>query len=97
VNPYQITFLIAAFLVAVYMWARPDFVIRVRDGRCTFSGRLALAQQPALAEFLLQDLKIERPLRIYGRRIAGRLRLWFLGRLSPVQKQRIRNFLLTHR
>jgi hypothetical protein len=84
-------------LVALYLWARPDFVIRVRDGRCTFRGRLALALQPVVAEFLLQDLKIDRPLRIFGRRIGGRLRLWFLGRLTPGQKQRIRNFLLTHR
>jgi hypothetical protein len=70
-----------------------DFTIRLRRGRVTYQGKVAVAQQGSIAEFLLQDLDLHGPLKILGRRNKGRLKLWFRGKLSAGEKQRIRNFL----
>jgi hypothetical protein len=89
--------LAVAGLLLAYVWWRPDFVIRVRDGRCHCRGKLALVVQRAFAQFLLHDLKPGGPVTISGKYHQRRLRLRFRGNLTPGQKQRIRNFLLTHR
>jgi hypothetical protein len=88
--------LVVAGLALVYVWWRPDFVVRVHNGGCRFRGKLALAVQRAFAQFLLDDLKPTGPVTISGKYQRRRLRLRFRGKLSPGQKQRIRNFLLTH-
>ena len=89
--------LIAVGLALAYVWWRPDFVIRVRDGQCRCRGRLARVGQQAFADFVLGDLRPEGPVTIWGQYRQRRLRLRVFGRLTPGQKQRIRNFLLTHR
>jgi len=88
-------FLAGVVLVMLYQTGRADFVVRYRNGRLTCKGRLA--QQPALEQFLRDDLSVRGPLRIAGRRRQGRLLLWFGGDLTPGEQQRIRNFLLAHR
>jgi hypothetical protein len=89
--------LLSAAVAVAYVWWRPDFVVRVRDGHCRCRGKLALAVQRAFARFLLDDLRPPGPVTISGKYRQRRLRLRFRGRLTPGQKQRIRNFLLTHR
>jgi hypothetical protein len=90
-------FLFLAGVVVVVLWdtSRRDFVVRYEAGRFTCRGRLA--QPAALEQFLRDDLCVAGPLEISGRRHGGRLSLWFKGRLTPGEAQRIRNFLLTHR
>jgi hypothetical protein len=90
-----IVFLAGVLLVVLYQAGRADFVARFHDGRLTCKGRLA--QQVALEQFLRDDLAVRGPVRITGRRLRGRLLLWFGGELTPGQQQRIRNFLLVHR
>ncbi len=74
---------------------RADFTIRLRRGRVEFRGAFPLAQRAALTE-LLHDLGLEGPAKIMGVRRGARLRVWFGGALTDGQKQRIRNFLLSH-
>jgi hypothetical protein len=81
-------------LAVIYHVHRRDFVVRLRGGRFTCTGRLA--QRAALEQFLRDDLRIAGPAEVAGRRRRnGRLDLWFGGDLTPGQQQRIRNFLLT--
>ncbi len=89
--------LIVVGLVGAFVWWRPDFVIRVRDGRCRCTGRLALVVQKAMTQFLLDDLRPSGRITILGYRRGRRLTLSYWGKLTPGEKQRIRNFLLTHR
>jgi hypothetical protein len=70
---------------------RADFEIRVRDGRVEYKGKVA--QQGRLSDFLLNDLALKNSIRIMGARNGRRLHLWFRGKLSAGEKQRIRNFL----
>jgi hypothetical protein len=86
-----------AGLALLYYLYRPDFVIRVGGGHCRCNGNLPLVVQKAVAQFLLDDIRPQGSLIICGKRRAGRLRVWFLGRLPKGDKQRIRNFLMTHR
>jgi hypothetical protein len=79
-----------------YVWRRKDFVIRVRDGRCDCTGRIPMALHGRIAEFLLNDLAVRGPVTIGGACRGGRLRLSFRGDLTPGERQRVRNFLLTH-
>jgi hypothetical protein len=58
---------------------------------------LPVVVQRSLAQFLLDDIKPRRALTIRGTRRSGRLRLIFWGGLTRGEKQRIRNFLMTHR
>src|SRR5947209_5818559 len=92
---------LAALLVGAaalwYVLQRKDFVIRVRGGRCLCTGSIPRAIHPAVAQFLLDDLRVRGRVTVSGTRRGGRLRLWYRGRLTPGDKQRIRNFLLTHR
>lgn len=87
-------FLAGVVLAILYQASRADFVVNYRGGRFTCKGRLA--QQPALEQFLRDDLAVGGAVRIAGRRRHGRLVLWFGGELTPGQQQRIRNFLLAH-
>jgi hypothetical protein len=90
--------LVAVFvcvLVALYLWMRADFVIRVRQGRCECRGLLPRAWHKELADFLLDDLNLKGPIKVLGKRVRGRLILWYRGSLTPGQRQRVRNFLLT--
>ena len=70
-----------------------DFVIEVRGGQVRHKGKIALAVVQQLTPFLLHDLGITDSVRILGSTSGGRLRVWFRGRISPGQQQRIRNFL----
>jgi hypothetical protein len=72
--------------------ARTDFVIRLRNGHVTYKG-FAAAHQPAVTQFLLQDMALHGSVIIMGSRHGGKTRIWFRGRLSREEKQRIRNFL----
>jgi hypothetical protein len=97
-NPWgTIIFLAIAGLVLAYVLWRPDFVIRLRRGECRCKGKLPLVVQKSMAQFLLDDLRPQGAITIFGKRRNGRLRVWFWGKLTAGQKQRIRNFLLTHR
>lgn len=87
--------LLVCLLAALYVGARADFVIQVREGRCSCRGLLPRQCQSELADFLLHDLGLKGPLKVLGKRLRGRLILWYRGTLTPGQKQRIRNFLLT--
>jgi hypothetical protein len=89
--------LLVVLLAALYQWSRADFVIRVRDGRCECRGRLPQALHGEVADFLLRDLKVKGPIKVLGKRVRGRLKLWYRGALTPGQQQRVRNFLLTRR
>jgi hypothetical protein len=83
-------------LAIVFFWRRSDFVIRVRRKQVTFRGKLPLRSHQGIAEFLLKDLDVQGPVTILGRRDRGRMKVWFRGRLTQGQQQRVRNFLLTH-
>jgi hypothetical protein len=89
--------LLVVGIVLAYFWFRADFVVRVRDGQCRCTGKLPVVVQRSLAQFLLDDIKPRRALTIRGTRRSGRLRLHFWGGLTRGEKQRIRNFLMTHR
>jgi hypothetical protein len=86
---------VLAILVRVFFGRRSDFQIGVRDGRVEYKGRFPLALRPAIEEFLLKDLAIKGPVKIYAIRTNRRWRLWFRGQLSEGEKQRIRNFVAT--
>jgi hypothetical protein len=72
---------------------RADFEIRLRGGRVECKGKIAQYAQRLLADFLLNDLALKNSIRIMGARNGPRLHLWFRGRLTTGEKQRIRNFL----
>jgi hypothetical protein len=95
--PTLFALLVVALAVAYAAWYHSDFVVRVRNGQCRCTGKLALVAQRALADFILDDLRPPGPVTIRGKRRDGRLLLRFWGKLTPGEKQRIRNFLLTHR
>jgi hypothetical protein len=90
---------IAAFLAVLVVlavalfWQPSDFSIRVHGGRVSCKGQLPRVLHQALADFILQEFPGRRTFLIKGSRHSGRLRLWFRGRLSPGEKQRLRNFL----
>ena len=81
-----------AVIAAVLLWPRSDFVIRVRDGQVTCTGKLPVAQHAAVARFILQDLKPQGPLTIRGTWEGRRLRLRFRGPISEGDRQCVRNF-----
>ena len=86
----------AAVVVLVYcvlFGRRADFVIDVRRGQVRCKGKLPLLVQNRLTQFLLYDLGIRDSLRISGAHRGRRLQVWFRGRISPGEQQRIRNFL----
>jgi len=90
--PMFVALLAGGLAVAYAIW-RPDFSVRVRNGRCRCKGNLPLVRQKALAQFLLHDLQPSGAITICGRVRKGRLQLWYFGRLTPGERQRIRNFL----
>lgn len=73
-----------------------DFVIRYRGpGRVVVRGRVARSQVGAILEFCSRDLHAEGPFAVRGSWGPNRsLRLRWTGRLTPAQRQRVRNFLL---
>jgi hypothetical protein len=81
-------------LVLCFLFRRhADFVIDVRRGQVRCRGNVSLALQHRLAEFLLNDLAIKDSVQILGAQRGKRLQVWFRGRISPGEQQRIRNFL----
>ena len=84
-----------AVIVRLFLWRRSDFRIEVKGGKITYDGRIPLAIRPACSEFLLQDLGIQGPARIYAIRQKTGWRLWFSGHIGEGEKQRIRNFITT--
>lgn len=86
--------LCGGLLYVFFLHRRYDFAIRVRNRRIEYEGHFPRAQQQALAEFLLKDLSVPDSLAIMGAHHGNRLVLWFRGRLSEGQRQRIRNFLV---
>jgi hypothetical protein len=88
-------FLAAGYLVYHFLFGgRPDFVIWLRRGCVEYRG-FPLAHQPAVNQFLLHDMALNQSAKITGCRHGGRVRIWFRGKLSNAEKQRIRNFLTT--
>ena len=79
-------------LLVAWLWRRSDFVIRVRGGRVECRGKVPPAHRAELADFLLHELRLTDPVTILGRRHGRRVELWFRGRLSKADQQRIRNF-----
>ncbi|HJT76071.1 MAG TPA: hypothetical protein VJ739_02625 [Gemmataceae bacterium] len=94
-NLVPVTLLGLVVLAVVLLARRADFTIRVRRGRVWWRGKFPRGLRPDLEEFLLRDLALRGSVTICGRRQRGRLETWFRGGLTPGQKQRIRNFLLT--
>jgi hypothetical protein len=85
----------AAYVIYFFVFRkRSEFAIRLRRGSVTFRGRVPVAMQPGITQFLLQDLSLMEPVSIYGAWTNRRLRIWFRGSLTDGEKQRIRNFLL---
>jgi hypothetical protein len=102
-GPLSSVLLIAAVaallaLVGAGLWLRADFVIKRRSGgRVLVSGRIAAAKVGAIKEFFRRDLDTPHAVTVRGSYGPGRrLRLRFSGRLSPAERQRIRNFLIAH-
>jgi hypothetical protein len=77
--PTLAALLVGGLALAYVQW-RSDFVVRVRDGQCRFTGNLPLARRKALAQFLLDDVQPSGPVSIRGRVRDGCLRLRFQGR-----------------
>jgi hypothetical protein len=90
---FLLALLVLAAVAAALFWRPSDFVIRVRDGRVEFKGRLPRAHHGAITRFLLDDLKLQRGAKIMGTRAGRRLRLRFRGKMSQEDRQRVRNFL----
>lgn len=87
----------AAIVVLVYcvlFGRRAEFVIHVQRGQVRCKGKVPVGLQQRLTHFLLDDLAIKDSVRILGAHRGKRLQIWFRGRLSPGEQQRIRNFLL---
>jgi hypothetical protein len=87
--------LVVAGLAFLYVTWRPEFSIRVHGGRCRYKGKLPIIVQKGLTQFLLDEVRPAGFIIICGRHRKGRLQLWYFGRLTPGEKQRIRNYLLT--
>jgi hypothetical protein len=86
--------LVAAYVVyELLLRRRADFVIRIRDDRIDFKGNFPLSQRAAIIQFIVNDLSIKGPCKVMGAWKKGRPAIWFAGRLSDGEKQRIRNFL----
>jgi hypothetical protein len=86
----------AAIIVLIFrvLFSRhADFVIHIRRGQVQCQGKMPLAMQQRLTHFLLEDLAIKDSVRILGAQRGNRLQVWFRGRISPGEQQRIRNFL----
>jgi hypothetical protein len=76
-----------------------DFAIhRRRGGRIEIRGRVPAAKLGALRTFFSHDLDTAGPFTVRGSfdGPGRRARLRFSGRISPEQRQRVRNFLLEH-
>jgi hypothetical protein len=86
---------VAVALIVVWYWRPSDWVVRVRDGRVECAGKKPIPRRAELEEYLLGELKLPGPYKIMGRRQGGRLRVWFSGKLSRGDRQRLRNFFLT--
>jgi hypothetical protein len=67
----------------------------VRRGQVRCKGKLPLAVLHRLTPFLLHDLAIRNSVRILGARRGRRMQVWFRGRLTLGEQQRIRNFLVS--
>ena len=92
---WGLAIVVVVILVRIFFWRRSDFRVSVRDGNVEYRGRFPLASRPAIEEFLLKDLAVKGPLKIYAIRRNRRWRLWFRGRVCEGDKQRIRNFVAT--
>jgi hypothetical protein len=83
------------FVVSLLFWRRSDFCIETKNGKVSYRGRVPLAFRSECDEFLLRDLRISGPTRIYGSRLPGGWRVWFRGPIGEGEKQRVRNFIVT--
>jgi hypothetical protein len=92
---YGLAAVALAVVVRLFFWRRSDFCIEVKRDKITYDGRFPSALRPACSEFLLQDLAIRGPARIYAIRQKSGWRLWFRGHIGEGEKQRIRNFITT--
>jgi hypothetical protein len=88
--------LFAGYVVYNFLSARgrADFVIWLRNGCVEYKG-FPLSHQPAVTQLLLHDMGLKESAKIMGARCGGAVRIWFRSKLSPAEKQRIRNFLTT--
>jgi hypothetical protein len=86
---------VVAVAVRLFFWRRSDFCIVVKQGAVTYRGRIPLALRPACSEFLLNDLALQGPARVYAIKQKSGWRIWFRGRIGDGEKQRIRNFIVT--
>jgi hypothetical protein len=99
-SPWPLLFRLAAGAVVVVLvyyalfGRRAEFVIDVKRGQVRCKGKVPLAVQQRLTHFLLDDLGIRDSVRILGANRGKRLKVWFRGRISPGEQQRIRNFLV---
>jgi hypothetical protein len=85
---------IVILIYCVLFGRRAEFVIHVRRGHVRCKGKVPLALQQRLTHFILENLGIKDSVRILGAHRGKRLQVWFRGRISPGEQQRIRNFLL---
>jgi hypothetical protein len=92
---WALAILAVAVVVRVLFWRRSDFCIATKGGRVSYRGRIPLAFRAECDEFLLRDLAIRDPIRVYGCRMKTGWRVWFRGRIGEGEKQRMRNFIVT--
>jgi len=85
----------AALVVWAYFKARPcNLRIVVRRGVVDVQGRALTGKRTEVVTFFEQDMPELARVRVEGYWDGRYLRLRFRGRLTPGQRQRIRNFLL---
>ena len=92
---WALALLTVVIFFRLFFWRRSDFCIATKGGRVSYRGRIPLAFRAECDEFLLRDLAIRDPVRVYGCRMKTGWRVWFRGRIGEGEKQRMRNFIVT--
>jgi hypothetical protein len=92
---WGLAILAVGIVIRLLFWRRSDFCIETKNGKVNYRGRVPVAIRAECNEFLLRDLGIEGPARIYGCRMPSGWRVWFRGRIGEGEKQRVRNFIVT--
>jgi hypothetical protein len=86
----------AGIIIAVYyllFGRRAEFVVAVHRGAVRGKGKIPHGLLQGLTPFLLDDLEITDGVRMYGIARGKQIRVWFRGRITAGNQQRIRNFL----
>jgi hypothetical protein len=99
-SPVLLIVVVAAVVLLALMAGRrglgSDFTIkRSRGGQVSVRGRIPASKVGAIRSFFARDLGTPHAVSVRGSVGSGRsLRLQVVGRLSPGQRQQVRNFLV---